>query len=102
MHVKRDAKWLISQITETGTPLAGNARDNLRVLEWLVGVWDDNSAGVTVRTTVQWAQSGNFLTRTFKAAREGADESEGTEVIGWDPKAGKIRSWIFDNNRRVR
>lgn len=97
VRVKRDGRWLISQITETGAPLAGNARDNLRALEWLVGVWEDASEGVKVRTTVQWARSGNFLTRTFKVAREGADESEGTEVIGWDAKVGRIRSWVFDS-----
>jgi len=97
VRVKRDGRWLVSQITETGAPLAGNARENLRALEWLVGVWEDRSEGVKVHTTVQWARSGNFLTRTFKVAREGADESEGTEVIGWDAKVGRIRSWVFDS-----
>lgn len=97
VRVKREGRWLINQITETGAPLAGNARENLRALEWLVGMWEDKSEGVKVHTTVLWARSGNFLTRTFKLARAGADESEGTEIIGWDAKAGKIRSWVFDS-----
>ncbi len=97
VRVKRDGRWLISQITETGAPAGGGARENLQALAWLVGVWEDKTEDVQVRTTVQWARSGNFLTRTFKVAREGADESEGTEIIGWDAKAGGIRSWIFDS-----
>lgn len=98
VHAKRDGKWFISQVTETGAPLAGHARENLRPLEWLVGTWEEGSGGVKVRTTVQWARSGNFLTRTFKVAEEGEDEREGTEIIGWDAKAGQVRSWIFDSD----
>lgn len=98
VHVKRDGQWVISQITETGAPLAGSARENLRVLEWMVGEWEDRTEDVQVRTSVQWARSENFLTRAFKASRAGADETEGTEIIGWDAKAGKVRSWVFDDN----
>jgi hypothetical protein len=43
-----------------------------------------------------WAYN-PFLARTFKV--KGADQSEtdGWEIIGWDPDRQQIRSWIFDS-----
>lgn len=35
-------------------------------------------------------------TRAFTVKRSDGRTDEGTEVIGWDPSIGKIRSWIFE------
>ena len=35
---------------------------------------------------------------SFKISVPGEDDLEGTQVIGWDPAAGTIRSWMFDSD----
>ena len=39
-----------------------------------------------------------LLNYSFKASVPGMDDLEGTQVIGWDPAAGTIRSWMFDSD----
>src|SRR6185295_11424856 len=66
-------------------------------LRWMIGSWKDNSPGVTVATTVDWTKNQHFLRRSISITREGEDTMEATEVIGFDPVAGGIRSWVFDS-----
>lgn len=96
VHVKQGDTWLISQFTETGSPLAGNAARQLRELDWLVGHWKDNEEGVEATSTIERALNDNFLTWTYSVAGPQGSQSSGTQVIGWDPTIGKIRSWVFD------
>jgi len=97
VRVKKGDHWEISQLTETEAP-APSASSQLAALEWLLGTWQDKSEDQTVETKVSWAGDKNFLVRTFKL--KGADQSEtdGWEIIGWDPVRQQIRSWIFDSN----
>ena len=45
-----------------------------------------------------WTKNKTFLTYSFKVSAPGMDDLEGTQVIGWDPAAGTIRSWMFDSD----
>ena len=74
------------------------ADSQLEPLKWLIGSWENNEADQTVETKVEWAGNKNFLVRTFKL--KGVDESEtdGWEIVGWDPGRRQIHSWIFDSN----
>ena len=39
-----------------------------------------------------------FVIRKFTVeGKKGVDQA-GTEVIGWDPHAKRLRSWVFDSN----
>jgi hypothetical protein len=67
-------------------------------LAWLVGQWTDDSPNATVGATVSWTKNKSFLSYSFKASAPGMDDLEGTQVIGWDPAAGTIRSWMFDSD----
>ena len=67
-------------------------------LAWLVGEWTDDSPDATVAATVTWTKNKTFLNYSFKASAPGMDDLEGTQVIGWDPAAGTIRSWMFDSD----
>lgn len=96
VHVKKGDSWLISQCTETGSPLAGSAARRLSELEWLVGSWADNEEGVDAKSTIEWAANNNFLMWTYTVQGAQERESSGTEIIGWDPVLGKIRSWVFE------
>jgi hypothetical protein len=66
-------------------------------LDWMVGSWKDASPGVTVATTVDWTKGRHFLRRSISVTREDADPMEATEVIGYDPVAGGLHSWVFDS-----
>ncbi len=70
----------------------------LKDLEWLVGEWTDASGDSAIATTVAWTKNKRFSSYSFKVAAPGADDLEGTQVIGWDPAAGTIRSWMFDSD----
>jgi uncharacterized protein (TIGR02246 family) len=97
IHVKREGKWLISHLTESGSQLVASPYSHLQELEWMVGSWKDNSPDVDVETTCQWAANKTFLTRSFSANSKERGKLEGTEVLGWDPIRGHIRAWIFDS-----
>ena len=96
VHVKKGDSWLISQFTETGSPLAGNSSRQLSALDWLVGTWKDTGEGVQATSTIERALNDNFLTWTYSMVDADGRETSGTQVIGWDPTLGKIRSWVFD------
>jgi hypothetical protein len=77
---------------------APEAATPLQDLEWLVGQWIDRGPGATIETAVTWTRNKTFLSYTFKASVPGLDDLEGTQVIGWDPAARTIRSWMFDSD----
>jgi uncharacterized protein (TIGR02246 family) len=93
---KKNDSWKICQVTETATP-APSASSQLQSLKWLIGNWENKDADQTVETKVEWAGDNNFLVRTFKLKGEEA-ETDGWEIVGWDPDCQQIRSWIFDSN----
>src|SRR5208283_1196584 len=70
----------------------------LRDLAWLVGEWTNAGGASGISTTVAWTKNKSFLTYSFKVSVPGTKDLEGTQVIGWDPAAGTIRSWMFDSD----
>jgi uncharacterized protein (TIGR02246 family) len=93
---KKNDGWQICQLTETAAS-APSASSQLEALKWLIGNWENKDAGQTVESKVEWAGDKNFLVRTFKLENEEA-ETDGWEIVGWDPDCQQIRSWIFDSN----
>ncbi len=53
--------------------------------------------GITVTANVAWTKNKHFLRRSISVTREGEDTTEATEIIGYDPIAGGLRSWVFDS-----
>ena len=92
---KKNDGWKICQLTETAA-LAPTASTQLDALKWLIGNWENKDADQTVESKVEWAGDKNFLVRTFKV--RGEAETDGWEIVGWDPDRQQIRSWIFDSN----
>jgi uncharacterized protein (TIGR02246 family) len=97
-YVKKDGSWLISELDETTLPPVDAAAAALDDLAWLVGAWKDNTPGVTVTSTVDWTNNHHFLRRSITITRDSGDETMATEVIGYDPVAGDLRSWMFDSD----
>jgi uncharacterized protein (TIGR02246 family) len=90
-------------------------------LSWLVGSWEDVSEGVTASTHCFWSANKAFLIRTHAIVFDAVQEQrplpgdsripgllpagttgcrEITEIIGWDPDRGQIRSWLFSSDAR--
>ena len=93
--VRKTDRWQISHLTQTAAP-APSASSQLQALKWLIGNWENKDADQAVESKVEWAGDENFLVRTFKV--RGEAETDGWEIVGWDPDRQQIRSWIFDSN----
>jgi hypothetical protein len=97
--VRRDGKWRIGEIREYATvPQEVTPYDRLKELEWMVGDWVDESDDNRVQSSVRWADKRSYLIRTYSIEIQGVKSSSGTMFIGWDPRSGQIKSWIFDSN----
>ncbi len=95
--VKEGNNWLISNSRERDVLPPASPREALQDLEWLIGTWRDQAEGAQVLTTVRWSPNRTFLIRSF-TARFADAERQGTQVIGWDPVSGQIRTWIFHSD----
>jgi uncharacterized protein (TIGR02246 family) len=98
IHVKKDGQWKLDSVRETEVPDVPAASPQLQDLAWLVGEWIDESPDATIESNVTWTKNKTFLSYAFKTSVPGMDDLEGTQVIGWDPAAGTIRSWMFDSD----
>ena len=96
--VKKDGQWKLDSVRETDIPDMPAASPELQDLAWLVGEWRDQSPDADVAAKVTWTKNKTFLSYAFKTSAPGMDDLEGTQVIGWDPAAGTIRSWMFDSD----
>jgi uncharacterized protein (TIGR02246 family) len=99
--VKRDGRWLIESARETATNDSSPAQ-HLKPLEWLVGNWGDKASakegGLVMQSTCDWTVNRAFLIRKFKVEGRADVVRAGTEIIGWDPRTRRIRSWVFDSD----
>ena len=114
--VRQDGRWVLENVREAAAPApSAGPRRPLEELDWLVGSWEDDGAGVTASTRCVWSSGRGFLVRshmiTPDAAAAAPDSSsdripallptadtkarEITEIIGWDSDRDAIRSWIF-------
>jgi hypothetical protein len=82
----------------TEAPATPAGASPLNDLDWLVGEWTDPSGESAISTTIAWTKNKSFLSYSFKVSVPGTDDLEGTQVIGWDPAARTIRSWMFDSD----
>jgi uncharacterized protein (TIGR02246 family) len=97
--VLKDGKWLIASVRESRVDVASNY-PHLQPLEWLIGSWVAKSPGRTTETTFAWTKNKSFIKRTFRittAEKDGSRTTTGTQVVGYDPTTGTIRSWLFDS-----
>jgi uncharacterized protein (TIGR02246 family) len=99
VHVKREGQWLLDRVSEVEVPPpAPSHYDQLKELEWMVGSWIDDNEGVLIQTDCEWTKNKNFLTRSFAVMIGDRVDMSGMQIIGWDPAAKQIRSWVFDSD----
>jgi uncharacterized protein (TIGR02246 family) len=97
VYVKRDGQWLLDRVTEEDVLAAPSQYENLKELEWLIGTWIDQDEVNRIETTYSWTKNQNFITCFFTVTVQDRVDMAGLQVIGWDPVAKQIRSWIFDS-----
>ena len=98
VHVKRDGQWLLDRVSEEEVAIAPPSHyKELKELEWLVGSWVDADDQAMIRTEVEWTKNRNFLRRSFAVVIRDQIDMSGMQIIGWDPAAKQIRSWVFDS-----
>lgn len=101
VRVKRDGQWLLDRVSEVEKekPLPSNY-EHLKELEWMIGSWHDadTQTSVEIQTDCEWAKNKNFMTRSFAIAIGDRVNRAGMQIIGWDPVAKQIRSWVFDSD----
>lgn len=98
IFVKREGKWLLDRVTEEEILEPISHYDQLKELEWMVGTWTDQDEVATVTTECNWTRNNNFLVRSFAIQIADRIDMSGMQIIGWDPAAKQIRSWVFDSD----
>ena len=98
VYVKRDGKWLLDRVTEEDVIQVPSHYEQLKDLEWMVGHWVDQDEAATVVTDCNWSRNENFLIRTFAVQIGDSIDMSGMQIVGWDPAAKQIRSWVFDSD----
>ncbi len=101
VRVKRDGKWLLDRVSEVEKEKAPPSNyEHLKELEWMIGSWhdDDPRASVEIQTDCAWTKNKNFITRSYAVAIGDEVRKSGMQIIGWDPVAKQIRSWVFDSD----
>jgi uncharacterized protein (TIGR02246 family) len=98
IHVKHDGKWLLDRVTEEDLPVVLSHYEQLKELKWMIGTWVDGDDQASIKTTCEWTRNQNFITRSFTVSIKDRIDMAGMQIIGWDPAAKQIRSWVFDSD----
>src|SRR5262249_27676513 len=96
VHVKKNGEWLLGSVRSSPPPPSGTY-EHLRDLESVLGDWaEDAGKGEGERLTFAWAEGHSFVTGTLSKTFRGTSVANAKQIVGWDPVAKTIRSWIFD------
>lgn len=89
-------QWLIASIREFNNDPLPTPHERLASLGWIVGDWVNEGTDGLVKISYRWSEEGNFLLGDYQVHLTGLPAMKSTQRIGWDPVAGRIRSWLFD------
>jgi uncharacterized protein (TIGR02246 family) len=96
VRAKTDSGWQIASFRDFADNPAPTPHDNLQPLAWLVGDWINEGDDGKVAISYRWSDDKNYLLADFKFNSAAGLPRKSTQRIGWDPSAGRIRSWLFD------
>ena len=95
VHAKRNGKW--AMVLGRDAPYVPTSNeDYLKDLEWFIGDWNPAAKELPLRLHFEWMAQRNFIKNTFVVTKEGQSALTGGQIIGWNPKLGRIVSWHFD------
>ena len=106
IHIKQGDKWFLDSVRETVVEWIEPEEEQgsedegvpeLKELEWMIGDWIDKGEDGAIELSCSWGMGKNFLRRDFAVVIEDRVTMDGIEVIGWDAREKKCRSWVFDS-----
>jgi uncharacterized protein (TIGR02246 family) len=95
VHARRDGKWVMV-VGKDSPYVPGSNEDYLKDLEWLIGDWSVDAKDRPLRIHFEWMAQRNFIKNTYSYTKDGETTLTGGQIIGWNPKLGRIVSWHFD------
>ena len=98
LHVKRGDDWKLDSVYETAATEDVVSDSSYDDLQWLVGEWTDSSPEANIGAQIFWLKNKSFLNYSFHVSAPGADDFDGTQIVGRDPATGAVRSWMFDSD----
>jgi uncharacterized protein (TIGR02246 family) len=98
VRAKTPAGWQIASLRDFADDPDLTPHERLEPLAWLVGDWVNEGNDAAVRISYHWSDDKNFLLGDFQVGKQGSTVMQSTQRIGWDPLAGKVRSWLFDSD----
>lgn len=98
-HVRQNGKWKMVSVKEASLA-PSTPQVNLKDLEWLIGTWEAEDTGITLKTVYRWMPGKKFIERTYSAQSLSDEKPQvmGTQIIGVDPLTGDIMSWTFNTD----
>jgi uncharacterized protein (TIGR02246 family) len=94
VHAKRDGAWTMV-VGRDDRYVPESNEDYLKGLEWLIGDWTLDAKDQPLRIHCEWMAQKNFIKNTYTLTKDGKAELTGGQIIGWNPKRGRIISWHF-------
>ena len=95
VHARRDGKWIMV-VGRDDPYVPGSNEDYLKDLEWLIGDWKLEAKDRALKLHFEWMAQRNFIKNTYMVTQDGKSTLSGGQIIGWNPKLGRIVSWHFD------
>jgi len=95
VHARRDGKWIMV-VGRDAPYVPGSNEDYLKDLEWLIGDWKLEAKDRSLKLHFEWMAQRNFIKNTYAAIKDRKSTLTGGQIIGWNPKLGRIVSWHFD------
>src|SRR5262245_29254577 len=98
VRTKTASGWQIASLRDFPDDPPPTANERLAPVAFLVGDWVNEGTDGVVKISYRWAEDKNFILGDFLITRGGQVAMKSTQRIGWDPLAGKVRSWMFDSD----
>jgi ketosteroid isomerase-like protein len=95
--IKQGDRWLLDTLCESQSESV-NGSNPVEQLQWMIGEWVATGEGFQANCKVEWSENRKFIMSQFTVERSGGQVLKGTQRIGWDPAASRVRSWVFDSD----
>jgi conserved hypothetical protein len=95
---KDEKGWKLASFRDFSDDDVPTANDHLQTVAWLEGDWINEGADGKVSISYRWSDDKNFLLGEFQMTLADGTPRKSSQRIGWDPSAGRIRSWLFDSD----
>ncbi len=94
--VSREGHWKIASLRESSDTAVVDD-DQLAALDWLLGEWIGVTENGLMLISARRCDDGHFILREFVERNRDGVVASGSQRIGWDAAAGKLRCWTFDS-----